>query len=126
MPPDTSKLTRQDLYNIAVYQKAILVCILVYVLAVIAQFALPQEARLFLALGVVGLGVVATVFVFLLALKVYSKGMGVFLGILTLIPCIGLITLVIINQQTTGLLNKHGYNVGLLGANLSQFNNDAT
>ena len=72
MPPDTSKLTRQDLYNIAVYQKAILVCILVYVLAVIAQFALPQEARLFLALGVVGLGVVATVFVFLLTLKVYG------------------------------------------------------
>lgn len=121
MPETTSKLSRQDLYNIAVYQKAILVCILIYILAVIAQFALPSEARLFLAIAVVGIGVVATVFVFLLAVKVRGTGMGIFLAIVTLIPCIGLIALLIINQQASGILTKHGYDVGLLGAKLSQF-----
>jgi len=119
--PSASKLSRQDLYDIAVYQKAILVCILIYVLVVIVQFVVPSDARIFLAIGVFGIGVVATVFVFLLALKVWRTGMGIVLAILTLIPCIGLIALVAINQQASGTLTKHGYEVGLLGANLSQF-----
>jgi len=121
MTPDTPKLSRQDLYNIAVYQKAIQVCILVYFLAVLAQFVLPAEVRLFVGVSVLGIGVVATVFVILLALKMYSTGMGIFLAILTFIPCIGLITLLVINQKATGTLTKNGYRVGLLGANLSQF-----
>ena len=119
MPEPTSKLSRQDLYNIAVYQKAILVCIYIYLLVVIVQFVVPSEARIFLAIAVFGIGIVATVFVFLLALKAWGTGMGILLSILTLIPCIGLIALVAINQQASALLTNHGYEVGLLGANLS-------
>ena len=80
-------------YNVAIYQKAIIWCILAYFIAVIAQFAIPPEARLFLGLAFIGVAVVATVFVFMLALKAYGTGMGILLGLLTLIPCVGLITL---------------------------------
>jgi len=44
----------------------------------------------------------------------------VLLGILTLIPCIGLIVLLVVNGKATGILKQNGIKVGLLGANLSQ------
>jgi hypothetical protein len=111
---------REDLRNVAKYQKGILVCILIYLIAVVFQFLIPPEMRLLLGLGVLVVGIAGTVFVFLLATKVYSTGTGVLLGILTLIPCIGLIVLLVINGKATGVLRKNGINVGLLGANVSQ------
>ena len=45
--------SREDLRRVAVYQKGILVCILIYFVAVFSQFALPEQARLFLFAGVV-------------------------------------------------------------------------
>ena len=63
---------------------------------------------------------VGMVFVFLLAIKVYSTGIGVLLGILALIPCIGLLVLLVVNIKATGILKKNGIKVGLLGANLSK------
>ena len=58
MSSDASQLTRQDLYNVAIYQKAIIWCILAYFIAVIAQFAIPPEARIFLGLAFIGVAVV--------------------------------------------------------------------
>ena len=112
-------LSRADLRSVATYQKGILVCILAYLLLVALQFALPTEVRLFLALAAVAVSITATVFVFLLATKVYSTGLGVLLGILTLIPCVGLIVLLIINGKATAVLKAHGIRVGLLGASMS-------
>ncbi len=121
MSSGAPQFTRQDLYSVAIYQKVILWCILAYFIAFIAQFAVPEGIRLLLSLVFLGVVVLATVFVFMLALKIYSVGMGILLGILTLIPLIGLVTLVIINQKASGILNSHGYRVGLMGADLSQF-----
>ena len=121
MSSDAPQFTRQDLHSVAIYQKVIIWCILSYFLAVIGQFAIPSDFRPLLGLAFLGVAVLATVFVFMMALKVYSTTMGIVLGILTLVPCIGLVTLLIINQKATGLLTKHGYRVGLLGADLSQF-----
>lgn len=73
-----------------------------------------------IGIGVLVVGLAGTVFVFLLAIKVYSTGVGVLLGILTLVPCIGLIVLLIVNGKATGILKQNGIKVGLLGANLSQ------
>ncbi len=113
------ELNRSDLRTIAIYQKAILVCILFQLLAVLGQVALPPESRFILAIGSFGVSIVSTVFVFLLATKVSSTAMGIVQGILTLIPCIGLIVLLVINQKTTATLQRHGIRVGLLGASLS-------
>jgi hypothetical protein len=127
-----TRLSRQDLYNVAIYQKVILLCILVYLVVVIVslvaritQVVLPLEAQLFMGIAVLASAVVATVFVFMLALKMYSTGAGIVLGLLTLIPCIGLITLLIINQKATRLLRKRGYKVGLLGARLPHREEDS-
>jgi hypothetical protein len=112
--------SREDLRSVAKCQKGILVCILIYIIAVIFQFALPEELRLILVLGVAVVGITATVFVFMLAIRVYGTGAGVLLGILTLIPIVGLIVLLIINGKATAILKANGIKVGLLGADLSQ------
>jgi len=126
-PPDeddeeaavAGELRREDLRAIAGYQKGIIICILVYFGAVVAQFALPPDARIFLLIGVLAIGMMGTVFVFLLATKIYEPGRGVALGILTLIPIVGLIVLLIVNGKATTILKNHGIHVGLLGARSS-------
>lgn len=112
-------LSREDLTSVATYQKIILYCILAYLCMVGAQFAIPEEMRIYLALLLLPVGITATVGVFLLATKLYSAGPGLALGILTLIPCVGLIVLLIINAKATNVLKKHGIPVGLLGADTS-------
>src|SRR6516162_478862 len=84
---------REDLRSIAISQKRILACFLLYIGVGIGDLLLPVEWQPYLGLGVILLGLVATVFVVLFAIKVYSNALGVVMGILTLLPCIGLIVL---------------------------------
>ena len=56
-----------DLKGIAKSQKGIMVCILIYFIAMVGQFAIPIEYRPFIGLGMLINGVVGMVFVFLLA-----------------------------------------------------------
>lgn len=111
---------REDLKRVAQYQKGILGCILIYLIAISCQFAIPVSLQIFVTLGIFVVMLVGMVFVFLLAIKVYSTGIGVLLGILALIPCIGLLVLLVVNIKATGILKKNGIKVGLLGANLSK------
>lgn len=68
--------------------------------------------------------IASTVFIFLLAIKVYSVVVGILLGLLTLLgsltlfPLIGLIVLLLVNGKATKILRQNGIKVGLLGANL--------
>ncbi len=112
--------SREDLRSVAVYQKGILICILIYLIMVIVQLAIPEDLRPLLALGVVPLGIVGAVFVFLLAIKVYGTGLGIVLGILSLVPLIGLFVLLVVNGKATRVLRDNGIHVGLLGADLSK------
>ena len=107
--------------SVAVYQKGILVCILFYFIIVVASLAVDVELQQAVRALVLPVGLVGTVFVFLLATKIYKTGVGILLGILTLIPCVGLIVLVIVNGKATGILQKNGHKVGLMGAKLSEF-----
>ena len=50
--------------------------------------------------------------------------MGIVCGLLALIPCIGLITLLIINSKATSILRRNGIRVGFLGANLADLARD--
>jgi hypothetical protein len=97
----------------------ILLCILAYLAIVAVSFFLPAGLRL--VAGIVGLaiGVTSTVFVFLLASKVYEGGTGILLAILTLIPCIGLLVLLVINGKATSILKQNRVRVGLFGANMT-------
>jgi uncharacterized membrane protein len=112
---------REDVRAVAVYQKGILVCLAIYLLLVIGQFAVPADVRPILGLVFVSLGVAGLVFVFLLSTKVYSTAVGVILAVLTLLPCIGILVLLVVNSKATRILTDNGYKVGLLGAKLSDF-----
>lgn len=115
--PRRERLHREDLRAIANYQRGIIVCILINLALYASQFAVPEDKRLILLIGIVPAAIASTVFVFLLSTKVYSTGTGVILGILTLIPCIGLIVLLIINGKATATLKQHRIRVGFFGAN---------
>ena len=112
---------REDVRSVAVYQKGILYCILLHIAALVAQFVAPQF-RLAIFLGDVIVGIAGFVFVLLLAIKVYNVAVGILLGILTLVPCANLIVLLVVNGKATGILQANGHKVGLLGANLAEFN----
>jgi hypothetical protein len=118
---------RADVRQVAVAQKAILICILIQIANIVFQLAvvfgkLPVPQAVLLGCSVVSLvsGVVSAVFVFIMAIRVYSTGLGILFGILALIPCVGLIVLLMVNGKATKILQANGYKVGLLGADLSQ------
>jgi hypothetical protein len=109
----------QKLRAIAMRQKVIIFCIIAYLAVVAARFIVPPEVRLFLAVVGLIVSLTAAVFVLMLAIEVHGTGLGIVFGILALIPCVGLIILLIVNQQATSLLQRNGIRVGLLGANIS-------
>lgn len=118
----------RELYNVARYQRAVLLCLLVQILGGVASVLIAPSVTppiaLLLNLGLLLIGLASTVFVFLLATNVYSTAVGVVCGLLALIPCIGLITLLIINSKATGILRQNGIRVGFLGANLAELARD--
>ena len=109
-----------DLRTIAVRQKGIMFCILAYITLLIGQFLFPPELRPIVGLLALGATLTASVFVFMLALTLYNTGVGILLGILTLIPIVGLIVLLVINGKATNILRHHGIKVGLMGADAKQ------
>jgi hypothetical protein len=111
--------SREDLLKVAKYQKGILVCILVYILAVAGQFALPPQIRPLVGLGVLVVGLIAAVFTIRLAMKTHGTILGIILGVLCLVPILGLLILLLVNQKATTVLQLNGIKVGLLGADLS-------
>ena len=112
--------TRDDLKSIAKVQQGIIVCIMVYLASMACLWSLPPEIRPLVSMVVVGVWIVCAVFVFQLSSRVYSTSTGVVLGILTVVPCIGLVVLVTVNGKATEILKKNGIKVGLLGASLSE------
>ena len=56
----------------------------------------------------------------LLAIQLYGIVGGILMGVLTLVPCLGLLLLLLINEKATRVLRQNGIRVGLLGADPSQ------
>jgi hypothetical protein len=94
--------TKADLRSIAVYQKVIIAFVGFYMLFGCGTVGLPQEIRAFLAIGLLLVGIMAAVCVFLLTIKLYQTVLGIVFGLLTIIPCVGLIMLLVINARATG------------------------
>ena len=57
----------------------------------------------------------------LLASKVYGTGGAVIVFFLQFIPCINLVTLLVVSNKATTILRDRGHSVGLMGADLSEF-----
>ncbi len=91
-----------------------------YIVAVVCQFTVPAEIRPIISLAIPVVGLAGAVFVFLLAIKIFGTGVGVLLGILSMIPCLGLLVLLTVNGRATEVLKQNGVKVGLLGAKISE------
>ncbi len=112
---------RADLRSVAVAQKTIIVCILLNFVAIGAQFVIPPQWALFIGLGYLVIAIVQLVAVFSLAMRVSGTGPGILYGIGSMIPCIGLLILLMINSRATKILTANGHHVGLFGTDLSKF-----
>ena len=65
---------------------------------------------------------VAAILTILLASNVYNSILvGIILGIICITPLFGILILLVISQQATRLLKRNGIKVGLIGADMSQF-----
>lgn len=64
------------------------------------------------------LGGVGGVFVFLLSYSLRGAFAAVVFGLATVVPCMGLIILTLVNGYASAELKKHGVKVGLFGASL--------
>jgi hypothetical protein len=111
---------RTDLRTIAVRQKAVMYCILGYFGCGVLSMVTPMPIKVIFSLGLLASMVTGAVFVFMLSIALYNTGAGIVLGILTLIPLIGLIILLVINGRATSVLREHGIKVGLMGADSRQ------
>jgi hypothetical protein len=108
-------LSRDDLRDVATRQKVIIVCLALYVaLALLALFVPASIAQLIYIFTSVVV-IVATIFVFLLATKLYGAGFGILLGLLTLLPLIGIVVLLIVNARAIAVLRSAGVDVGFFG-----------
>jgi hypothetical protein len=64
------------------------------------------------------LGAVGGIFVFLLSWELRGAFGAIAFGFATLVPCLGLLILTMVNGYATAELKKHGVKVGLFGASL--------
>ena len=65
------------------------------------------------------LGATGGIFVFLLSWELRGAFAAVMFGLATVIPCMGLIILTLVNGYAVAELKKHGVKVGLFGASLA-------
>jgi hypothetical protein len=81
----------------------------------------PQTGPVLLILGwylvMFGIQIGTAVLLAMVGNKLWGVAGGVICGVLGFVPCISLITLVIVNVSATVLLQLNGYSVGFLGCN---------
>jgi hypothetical protein len=111
-----------DIRKIATMQRTIMFCILAELFVMVARGGAFASGMMGLAMVTfllyLAVVIIACVCIFVLAMSLYSPAVGVLLGILALVPIIGLIVLLVVNGKATKVLREHGLKVGLMGAKL--------
>jgi hypothetical protein len=99
---------REKLRRVARYQRWVLFALLANFAANILMFATGSQefipVRLIVLIIGIGVAIFAIVSIYLLASEVSTPVVGVICGVLMCIPCVSLITLLIINQKATSFL----------------------
>ncbi len=70
----------------------------------------------------VGLGLLSGIFVLLVEAKLSGLIIGFLIGLLTAVPCLGLLLILVVNTRATSTLQANGVHVGLIGARTSDLN----
>lgn len=110
------RLSPEKLQSIASIQKALIVFIALRIIGFVIALSLPPEIGGFVMIATYFIAILSTITVVLLAMQVYTVGQGILYGLLSLIPCIGLIVLLQVNGEATKTLQENGIKVGLFGA----------
>jgi hypothetical protein len=113
-----------DLRAIAWYQRLLILCVVVQLLMWVGYILVigtglhrdNGEGTILLLIWTAGVGLLGGLGVLLLSLKVSGPVTGLLLAALTVLPCCGLLVMLIASGQATGVLREHGIRVGLLGA----------
>jgi hypothetical protein len=120
---DVSTPQKEKLRRVAKYQRAVIFAVLVNVILNVV-FGATREASpavwlilMALALVVVGISMAS---IALLANELYGVGRAVLCGLLVVVPCVGIITLLIVNQSATRFLQAQGIKVGFMGVKPEQ------
>jgi hypothetical protein len=118
--PFAPGIDREKLRRVAKYQQWVIYALLANIIMNVVGLA-GGQAELPVRMGILvvalAVAVCAMVSIFLLANELYNVGIGVLCAIVMIIPCIALITLLIVNGKATGFLQQHGVKVGFMGAN---------
>ncbi len=117
--------SREDLRKIAARYNRLVVCIVGEAVAAVAAIVAGcSNLMTLLAVVLVAMGIAALagfILVVMLSMSLYSVGRGICLGIVALIPYLGLVILLSANHDARRLLKENGIRVGLLWADMSQF-----
>ncbi len=119
VPAKPSGSNREHLIKVATAQRHVLFVILAYLALLpfnIAAQQVPQLAVILLPVAII-VFIAGAITVFRLASLFRGKAVAVLYLIGLLIPCLGLILLLVISSEATNLLKSNGIKVGLLGAN---------
>jgi hypothetical protein len=108
------------LKNVATQQRVLNLCILgcicLMFMDVATRFSGPPLLYFAISMVYLAVNILAAICIFRLAMLVYNTGLGIVLGILTLVPILGLLILLAVNGKATRILRAAGIRVGLLGA----------
>ncbi|MEZ6187242.1 MAG: hypothetical protein R3F62_19795 [Planctomycetota bacterium] len=111
----------EDLRKLANAQRGVILAIALYLIAIVSQIVVPPQLVILPALAGLAAAILGLVCTIMLAIRVYSPIVGVVLGVLCLVPCLGLLILVGLSQRATGILKQNGIRVGLGGARMEDF-----
>lgn len=122
----------KGLRYIALRQRIIIICILVYFGAVALQFVMPVLMQFISRLRmdwlvitlffggtlllILANYIIAIICVFGLAIRLFGTGKGILYGVLTFVPLVNLVILLIVNARATKTLRANGVKVGFFGA----------
>lgn len=119
--PFAADVDREKLRRVAKYQQwviyAVLANLLVYLGAVALQIAGFEAISQLMILLLLPIALFAMVAIALLANELYNVAAAVICALLMLVPCISLITLLVVNGGATKYLQQRGVKVGFMGAN---------
>lgn len=111
---------REDLRAVARYQRLVMYSLLsTFAVNILAAVTIGQNptVRAMVLFPILAVIIFSITSVALLASRLMNVAVAVFCGILMLVPCVSLITLLIVNQKATAYLQQYGVKVGFLGAN---------
>lgn len=118
--PHGEPVDREKMRRVAKYQQWVLYALLAnIVINIMVMSTRGADPAVAVSLGVLALVIVViTMFaVFRLTNELYNVVAAVCCAVLMIVPCISLLTLLIVNGKATTFLQQRGVKVGLMGAN---------